>query len=455
MDAARGGRRGHEAHAHRAQRHGQPLPPSGPAREDRRHRGPPLRWPARDGDRRRLERARVRHVRHAVPADCRGAHRPARRGLPGAEGALDRAADRDREALAARRLHRLPAVPGESPWCSRRPAGGHPDGCGPRSAAASAVVTVVGQRVRAIGWDARTSGTDAYSADLPFTDVLIGRILRSPHPYARVVSIDTARAARMPGVRAVITAADFPAGARYIHSGGETSDRGPLADGVVRYVGEEVAAVAADTEEQADAALAVIAVRYRPSKAPLTIDEALAPRARAIHTRKTGEPNVSLKSAGAWGDVEKGRREGTVVARGTYWYPRVAHAVMEQNIAIAKWDVETERFELWTSTQAPHFVVTELAHVFGLRRDQVVTREVAVGGGFGSKSKVSEHEALAAALARKSGRLVKIALSREEEFACTKPRHAFRTKLEARADAQGRIRFFEARIDVDNGAYNH
>src|SRR5207237_4814953 len=121
----------------------------------------------------------------------------------------------------------------------------------------------------------------------------------------------------------------------------------------------------------------------------------------------------------------------------------------------AKWDAEKDRFELWTSTQAPHFVVTELAHVFGLKREQVITREVAVGGGFGSKSKVSEHEALAAALARKSGRMVKIALSREEEFAYTKPRHAFRTKLEARADSSGRITLFDARVDVDNGEYNH
>ena len=100
----------------------------------------------------------------------------------------------------------------------------------------------------------------------------------------------------MPGVRAVITAADFPKGARYIHSGGETSDRGPLADGVVRYVGEEVAAVAADSEEEAEAALAKIAVRYRPKKAPLTIDEALAPGALALHTRKTSEGNVSCSS---------------------------------------------------------------------------------------------------------------------------------------------------------------
>ncbi len=118
-----------------------------------------------------------------------------------------------------------------------------------------------------------------------------------------------------------------------------------------------------------------------------------------------------------------------VAATGTFWYPRVAHAVMEQNVAVARWDPERERFELWTSTQAPHFVVNELAHVFGLRRDQVICLEVAVGGGFGSKSKVSGHGALAAALARKSGRPVRIAYSREKEFAGTKPSHAFRTAV--------------------------
>ncbi len=316
-------------------------------------------------------------------------------------------------------------------------------------------MTVVGQRVRAIGWEQRTSGTDVYAGDLPMEGVLIGRMLRSPYPHAEITRLDTRRARAMPGVRAVITAADFPRGARYIHSGGDRSDRAPLADGVVRYVGEEIAAVAADTEEQADSALAAIDVRYRRLPAPLTLDAALAPGAPRLHERKGGEPNVSLHDRGSWGDVELGRREGTLSTRGTYWYPRVAHAVMEQNICIARWDAERERFELWTSTQAPHFVVNELAHVFGLRRDQVICREVAVGGGFGSKSKVSEHEAPAAALARASGRTVKIALTREEEFADTKPRHAFRVDFEARADRAGRIRLFEARIDVDNGAYNH
>ena len=154
---------------------------------------------------------------------------------------------RDREEFAARRLHRLPAVPGESARRAGRPPRRYRDRRGALAAPSSPRMTVVGQRVRAMGWDARTSGTDAYSADLPFTDVLVGRILRSPHPYAEIRRhrhVARRAHARCPRGR---HGGRLPEGLRYIHSGGETSDRGPLADGVVRYVGEEVAAVAAET----------------------------------------------------------------------------------------------------------------------------------------------------------------------------------------------------------------
>lgn len=316
-------------------------------------------------------------------------------------------------------------------------------------------MSVVGQRVRMVGWEKRTSGTDAYAGDLHFEGLLTARVLRSPHPHAEITKLDVSKAERMPGVRAVITARDFPPDARYIHSGGKLSDRAPLAEKYVRYVGEEIAAVAADTWPQADAALREIEVSYRRLPAPLTMDEATRPGAASLHERPTGEANVSLHDRGFWGDPEKGRRESAFSVSATYRYPRVAHAVMEQNTTIARWDQERERFELWTSTQAPHFVVKELAKVFGLESDQIVCREVAVGGGFGSKSKISEHEALAAALARKTGRPVKIVLTREEEFAFTKPRHAFSVGFTAHADRSGKLRLLEAKIDVDNGAYNH
>jgi len=314
---------------------------------------------------------------------------------------------------------------------------------------------VVGKRVRPLDWERRTGGEDAYAGDISFEGLLIGRILRSPHPHAEIAHLDTTRARSLPGVHAVVTAADFAAGARYIHSSGDLSDRTPLAERVVRYVGEEIAAVAADTAEQAEAAIEAIDVRYTPLSAPLTIDQALAPRAARLHERKSGEPNVSLHDRGSWGDVERARGASVASVEGTYTYPRVAHAVMEQNICVARWDAELERFELWTSTQAPFFVVKELSRVFGLRPEQIICREVAVGGGFGSKSKISEHEAIAAALARASGHPVKVALTREEEFACAKPRHAFRTGIKLHADALGRVCFIEAKIDVDNGAYNH
>ncbi|MGH2379284.1 MAG: molybdopterin cofactor-binding domain-containing protein, partial [Candidatus Limnocylindria bacterium] len=332
---------------------------------------------------------------------------------------------------------------------------GHPSGRPAGGARGGAGVTVVGQRVRMVGWEKRTSGTDAYAGDLHFEGLLTARVLRSPHPHAEITKLDVSRAERMPGVRAVITWRDFPPDARYIHSGGKLSDRAPLAEKYVRYVGEEVAAVAADTWPQADAAVSAIEVTYRRLPAPLTMEDATKPGAAALHERPTGERNVSLHDRGFWGDPEAGRRESAHSVSGTYWYPRVAHAVMEQNTTVARWDGERERFELWTSTQAPHFVVKELARVFGLEGDQIVCREVAVGGGFGSKSKVSEHEALAAALARKSGRPVKIVLTREEEFAFTKPRHAFSVGFTAHADATGKLRLLEAKIDVENGAYNH
>ena len=259
----------------------------------------------------------------------------------------------------------------------------------------------------------------------------------------------------MPGVRAVITMADFAPGIRYLHRGGTLSDRPPLADGVVRYVGQEVAAVAADTHAQAQAACRAIKVRYRPQPAPLTPAEALAPRARALHPRGSGERNVSMRWNSAWGDVEAGRAAAALSVTGRFVYPSVVHACMEPNTTLAAWDEDSQRVELWTSTQAPWFIAKEVSHLLGIPHDDVVCREVAVGGGFGSKSKASEHEIIAAALSRKARCPVLVTLSRAEEFAANKPRHRFETTLTTHADATGRITLFDAQILTDNGAYNH
>ncbi len=311
----------------------------------------------------------------------------------------------------------------------------------------------IGQRVRHIEWDPRTSGAARYVADVELPGTLVGRVLRSPHPHARILSVDTRAARRMPGVLAVLTAADFP-DVRYKHEGGRLSDRRPLAKDVVRFVGEEVAVVAAETAAQAAAALAAIRVRYRPLPAVATVAAALAKGAPRLHDRPSGT-NVSLLIDRAYGDVEEARRAAATTVNGRYRFGRQAHACMEPNGTLARWNRDAARLELWTSTQSPYFVREEVAAILGLEPGQVVVREVAVGGGFGSKSKVTDHEVLAAALSLQTGRPVRLILSREEEFATTKCRHDFDVELTTGADAQGRLTHRDARILVDNGAYNH
>jgi CO/xanthine dehydrogenase Mo-binding subunit/CO/xanthine dehydrogenase FAD-binding subunit len=307
-------------------------------------------------------------------------------------------------------------------------------------------------------WPARTSGRSRYTADLEFEGLLIARILRSPHPHAEIKSIDVTRAASMPGVAAVVTSADFPAGARYLHEG--AADRPPLSEGVVRYVGEEVAAVAAETAAEAQAAVEAIEITWRRLPAPLTIDRALAPGSRRLHARSVAgrpgdEGNVSKALRRRWGDLEAARARSDVAVSGRFMFGRQTHACMEPNSAVAQWDGQSERMHLWVSTQAPLYVRDEVAHVLGLAPEQVVCHEVCVGGGFGSKSRISEHEAIAAVLARKTGRPVRLVLDRSEEFETTKSRHPFHLDMILRGDRSGRIRGIEGDIRVENGAYDH
>ena len=316
------------------------------------------------------------------------------------------------------------------------------------------MTTHIGRSVRPLDWQDRSLGRVAYVNDLTGPTHLHAAVLRSPVPYGRITRLDAAPALRMPGVRGVITADDFPSGITYLHRGGHMSDRPPLAAGVVRYTGQEIAAVAADTPEQARAAVAAIRLRIRPLRAPLTVREALAPRARALHDRPS-ERNVAIRWNSVWGDPDAGVAAADVMVEGDFVYPSVAHACMEPNVTLAQWDAGREVMELWTSTHAPYFVAKEVSHLLGLEHDQVVCREVATGGSFGSKSKASEHEILAAALARKTGTPVLISLTREEEFASNKPRHRFETRLRTYAGADGTLRAFETELDVDNGAYSH
>jgi CO/xanthine dehydrogenase Mo-binding subunit/CO/xanthine dehydrogenase FAD-binding subunit len=311
----------------------------------------------------------------------------------------------------------------------------------------------IGERVRNIDWEARTSGAARYTADVELPGTLTARILRSPHAHARITALDASGAARADGVAAVLTAADLPE-ARYIHHGGPMSDRRVLARDVVRFAGEEVAAVAAETPRQAEAALRRFRVRYEPLPVAATVQAARAEGAPRIHEHAADPLNVALRIQRRWGDPSAAAR-AHVTVRDRYRFNRQTHVTMETNSVLASWDAGRALLDVWVSTQAPLLIRKEIAAALGLDIEQVLVHEVAVGGGFGSKSKISEYEVIAAALSRKTGRPVRLILSRDEDFAATKCRHDFEIELETGADADGRLTHRAARMTVDNGAYNH
>jgi CO/xanthine dehydrogenase Mo-binding subunit/CO/xanthine dehydrogenase FAD-binding subunit len=309
----------------------------------------------------------------------------------------------------------------------------------------------LGARILNVDWPDKTAGAARYAGDLRLPGMLHAAICRSPHAHARILSIDASPARHSPGVVATLTSSDLP-DHKYIHHDGPLSDRHVLASSVVRYIGEEVAAVAAETIEQARAAAARFDIRYDRLRPATTIADARHRRAPRIHQH--AEANVAMKIARTFG-VDPGDEPGDVHICADYTFPAHAHACMETNTVVAAWAPATQRLELWVSTQAPHLVREEIAHVLDLNFDQVVVHQVAVGGGFGSKSKVAEYEAIAAALAMKTRRPVSLALARDEEFIATKTRHRFEINLTTSARADGTLTSRRAIVNVDNGAYNH
>ena len=313
-------------------------------------------------------------------------------------------------------------------------------------------MSALGRRVRPDQWDERTSGAAVYTTDIVLPGMLEARILRSPHPHADIRSIDTARAEAHTGVAAVITADDLPDHA-YLHLGDPFRDRFALARGRVRFVGEEVAAVAARTRAEADEALDLIDVDYRRRDSVLTASAARVGDAATVHDDAAG--NLALQTVRSYGDPDEARSTAEAAVSGTYVYAPAAHVCLERHSTVARWDPVRRQLDLWTSTQAPYFVRKEVAHMLDLSPEQIRTHPVAVGGGFGAKAKAGCHEVIAAALAMRAKRPVRLVLDRDEEFAATAVRHAFHVDLATGARSDGTLTHRDGYVTVDNGAYNH
>jgi putative selenate reductase molybdopterin-binding subunit len=305
-------------------------------------------------------------------------------------------------------------------------------------------------------------GKPAFTADMEMRGMLVAKVLHSPLPHARIVSIDAQAARALPGVAAVLTWEDLP---RVIYSTAGQSDPipGPLdtfsLDRKVRFFGDRVAFVAAETEEIAEEALRLIDVEYEVLTSVLDPAEAMDPEAPHIHDEPEyvnfGESDPGRNLAAHIhidiGDVEKGLSEADLVIEGEYWVPKVQQASIEPHVVITYWD-EDDRLVIRTSTQVPFHVRRQLAPVLGLPPKRIRVVKPRIGGGFGGKQEVLIED-VAAHLTIATGRPVRFEYTREEEFLASRSRHPMRLRMRTGVGRDGTITANEMIALSDTGAY--
>ncbi len=315
---------------------------------------------------------------------------------------------------------------------------------------------VVGKSLPRMDGAGKVTGTAVYAADFALPGMLVGKVFRSAEPHARIMRLDTARARALPGVRAVMTAADVP-DVRY---GGALKDETVFARGKVRYVGQPVAAVAATTPEAAEAALAAIEVVYAPLPAVLDLDAALAPGAPLIHEEWASytaipilhrDGNVCNRARIVVGDVERGFEEADRIFEHRFRTGMVHQGYTEPRAAVAAWD-SSGQVTVWSNTQLPFEVQNTLAEILQMAPSKIRVVVPGIGGGFGGKLRVGvEH--FAAFLAKATGRPVKVMTTSVEELTAAYPRQGTVVELKTGVTKDGRITAKAGRIWFDTGAF--
>ena len=311
--------------------------------------------------------------------------------------------------------------------------------------------SVVGKSIPNIDSFSKVTGRALYTGDLKMPGLLVGKILRSPHPHARIFNIETDKASRLPGVKAVITGKDT-LGIKYgmWRVRPELLDEEGLATRKVRFVGDAVAAVAAIDEDAALEALELIQVGYEPLPAVFTPEEAMKEGATLVH--EGFERNVNVVRKMEIGDVEAGFKEADYIREDSFVTQPVQHCSLEPHVCVASFE-PLGKLTLWDSTQSPYFVQVLLATTLGLRENDVRIIKGHVGGGFGNKVEFFSNEFCSSLLSRKTGRPVRIEYTRKEEFTVTRRRVPEMIKMKTGVKKDGRIVARESSIILDGGAY--
>lgn len=305
-------------------------------------------------------------------------------------------------------------------------------------------------------------GKPAFTDDIELRGMLCAKVLWSPVAHARIKRIDASRARKMPGVAAVLTYQDIP---RVVYSTAGQSDPipGPLdmfsLDEKVRYVGDRVAFVAAETEEIAQRTLELIEVEYEELPAVLDPEESMKPGAPVLHDEPEYVPfegsqperNLATQIRIDIGDIEAAMQEADRVFEATYHVPKVQQVSLEPHAVVTYWD-EDDRLVIRTSTQVPYHVRRQLAPVLKLPVGRIRVIKPRIGGGFGGKQEVMIED-VAAHLTIATGRPVRFEYTRAEEFFAARSRHPMRVRLRTGVRKDGTVVANEMYLLSDTGAY--
>ncbi|MGW1421044.1 molybdopterin-dependent oxidoreductase [Bradyrhizobium manausense] len=307
-------------------------------------------------------------------------------------------------------------------------------------------------------------GTARYTFDTEIDGLLHVKLLRSPHAHAKIVAIDRSAAMIVPGVHAILTHEDAPSvlfsTARHEKDWMDPEDTRIL-DNVVRFIGQKVAAIVAESEGAAEEACRRLKVDYEILPALIDPEQAMTPGAPLVHPDRTNanrvadaQRNLVAEIHGEFGDVAAALATSAVTYEATFHSHRVQHAALETHGGLA-WLDEGGTLNVRTSTQVPFLTRRALSDIFGLPVDKVRVFCERVGGGFGGKQEMFVEDILALA-ALKTGRPVKLELTREEQFIATSTRHPMRVHVKAGADADGKLTALQLDVLSNTGAYgNH
>src|SRR5450631_3372849 len=313
--------------------------------------------------------------------------------------------------------------------------------------------SIIGKPTAMVDAAQKTTGAGKYTDDLSLPGMLVGKILHSPFPHARIKSIDTTRAEQLDGVVAVVVGSDAPNPYGILPVG---HDEHALAVDKVRYVGDNVACVAAISEAIAEKALELIDVGYEVLPAYFDPEESMKAQSDLIHDNKPG--NLEKGYHHSFGDPDRGFAAADHIAEARFIANEVTHAAMEPHSTLASFEVDPHtgkpgRLTVWSSTQVPYYLQHKLSLVLEMPMQQIRVIKPLVGGGFGGKSEVIPLEIIAAVAARKAQAPVKITYTREEVFWAHRGRPRTIIDLKTGVKSDGRITAVKARVVQDGGAY--